>query len=91
MVKACSEPVRFSGMTESIAGMTSPAFTSHTWSPIRMSCRAIWSALCSVAREITDPASSVGFSSATGVRMPVRPTCTVIDSTIVSARSGAYL
>ena len=89
--KTRSPPVRFSGITDSIAGITSPAFTSQTWSPTRMSCRAIWSALCSVAREMVEPASSVGLSSATGVSMPVRPTCTVIDSTTVSARSGAYL
>ena len=35
--KTFSAPVRFSVMTESIAGMTSPALTSQTWSPIRMS------------------------------------------------------
>ena len=91
IAKALSAPVRFSTMTESIAGMTSPALTSQTWSPMRTSCRAIWSALCSVARAIVEPASGVGRSSATGVRMPVRPTWTVIASTTVSARSGSYL
>ena len=91
MLKTFSDPVRFSGIDDSIAGITSPAFTSQTWSPIRMSCRAIWSALWSVARDITDPASGTGLSSATGVRIPVRPTWTVIASTVVSARSGAYL
>ena len=86
-----SAPVRFSTMTESTAGMTSPALTIQTWSPMRMSWRAIWSSLCRVARAMVEPASSTGLSSATGVRMPVRPTWTVMDSTTVSARSGAYL
>ena len=45
-----------------------------TVSPMRMSLRLISSSLCSVAREIVEPARKTGSSSATGVRMPVRPT-----------------
>ena len=86
-----SAPVRFSLRTAAMAGMTSPAFSTRTWSPMRMSLRRMSSSLWSVARAIVEPQSRTARSSATGVRTPVRPTCTVIASTTVSARSGAYL
>ncbi len=45
-------------------GMTSPAFSMMTVSPSRMSLRATSSALCSVAIEIVEPATSTGSSTA---------------------------
>ena len=40
---------------------------------------------------MVEPATDTGSSSATGVSTPVRPTCTVIAFSRVSARSGSYL
>jgi hypothetical protein len=69
--------------------MTSPAFSMITVSPMRMSLRRISSSLCNVARLIVLPRSRIGSSSATGVSTPVRPTCTVIAWSRVSACSAA--
>ena len=55
-------------------GMTSPARCTITVSPMRISLRAISSSLCSVALETTTPPTVTGFSRATGVSAPVRPT-----------------
>ena len=60
-------------------GMTSPAFSMTTVSPMRMSLRRISSSLCSVARAMVLPRRKTGSSSATGVSVPVRPTCTVMS------------
>ena len=59
--------------TPTTAGMTSPAFSTNTMSPTRMSLRAISSWLCRVARATVVPARRTGSSSATGVRTPVPP------------------
>ena len=58
--------------------MTSPAFSTITQSPSRMSLRAMSSALCSVAIETVEPATNTGSSTANGVTAPVRPTLTAI-------------
>ena len=55
-----------------------PALRMTTVSPMRMSLRRISSSLWSVAREIVEPCTKTGSSSATGVSTPVRPTCTVM-------------
>jgi len=60
-------------------------------SPARTSFRTTSSSLWSVARETVVPASTTGSSSATGVKAPVRPTCTAIALTIVVACSAGYL
>ena len=51
----------------------------------------ISSSLCSVARETVTPPTSTGFRCATGVSAPVRPTCTSMSSTAVTACRAAYL
>ena len=60
--------------------MTSPARCTTTVSPTRTSLRAISSSLCSVAFETTTPPTVTGFSLATGVSAPVRPTWISIAS-----------
>ncbi len=57
-------------------GMTSPAFSTMTQSPSRMSLRAMSSALCSVAIDTVEPDTKTGSSIANGVTAPVRPTFT---------------
>ena len=49
------------------------------------------SALWSVARLTVVPPMKTGASSATGVSLPVRPTCTVMALTCVTARFGGEL
>ncbi len=71
--------------------MISPAFWITTASPTRMSFRSSSSALCRLARLTVVPASSTGSSSATGVSLPVLPTCTVIAVRRVTACSASYL
>ena len=65
---------RLSSTTARICGMTSPARCTTTVSPTRTSLRAISSSLCRVALETTTPPTVTGFSLATGVSAPVRPT-----------------
>ena len=86
-----SVPFRRSLRTLTTAGMTSPAFSISTVSPIRISLRAISSSLWSVARLTVLPLTTTGSSAATGVSVPVRPTCTRISSSFVSTRSASYL
>ena len=71
--------------------MISPAFWITTASPMRTSLRSSSSALCRLARRTVVPASSTGSSSATGVNLPVLPTCTVIPVSRVTACSASYL
>jgi hypothetical protein len=47
--------------------------------------------LWSVARLTVTPETSTGRSTATGVSLPVRPTCTTISSTCVTSMRGGYL
>jgi hypothetical protein len=65
--------------------MILPAFSTTTTSPMRTSLRSISSALCRLARLTTVPASCTGSSSATGVIVPVLPTCTRMSLTVVVA------
>ena len=71
--------------------MTSPAFWSTTWSPMRMSLRRTSSRLCRVARATVEPATLTGVRWATGVSVPVRPTYGTMSSTVVSTCSGGNL
>ena len=75
----------------STSGITSPALRTMTVSPTRTSLRCTSSSLCSVARATVEPATTTGSSSATGVSLPVRPTCTVISRNSVVFSSGGNL
>ena len=44
-----------------------------------------------MARDTVTPLTTFGVSIATGVKAPVRPTCTVMSSTSVSTCRAAYL
>ena len=57
----------------------------------RRPSRAISSSLCNVARETVTPPTVTGFKCATGVRAPVRPTCTSMFSNTVAACLAGYL
>ena len=77
--------------TRTTFGITSPERSITTSSPISRPKRSISSSLCNVARATVTPLTSTGFRCATGVSAPVRPTCTSIDSTVVTACRAAYL
>ncbi len=80
---------RFSNMTETTWGMTSPLRSMSTVSPTRTSLRLSSSSLWSVEREMVVPDSLTGSSTATGVRAPVRPTWTTMSSIrVVAWRAG---
>ena len=91
MTKGFSRPVRFSVMTLTTFGMTSPPRSIRTVSPSRMSLRFTSSSLCRVARLTVAPPTQTGASSATGVTAPVRPTLTSILSTVVVACAAGNL
>jgi hypothetical protein len=61
-----------------------------TVSPTRTSLRALVS-LCSVALVTVTPPTNTGASLATGVSLPVRPTCTSMACTVVSCSCAGYL
>ena len=82
---------RFSNITETTSGITSPARRTITVSPMRMSLRRISSSLCNVALVTLTPPTNTDLRRATGVIAPVRPTCTAISSTTVVASSAGYL
>ena len=82
----------FSGIEETICGMTSPALCTRTWSPSLISFLLISSSLCNVALDTNTPPILIGSSSATGVKIPVRPTWIVIFFNLVCAFSeGNFL
>ena len=91
ILNSFSDPFLSSVSTFTTAGMTSPAFSTSTQSPIRRSLREISSSLWSVARATVLPATKTGSNSATGVSTPLRPTWTVMSSRRVRACSGSYL
>ena len=91
MTNAYSSPVRASTTGPSTSGMTSPALRMITRSPMRTPLRSTSPALCSVASETVDPATSTGSISANGVTRPVRPTLTLMPLSVVVACSGGYL
>jgi len=78
-------------MRSAMAGITSPARSTFTVSPTRISLRATSSALCSVARLIVTPPTSTGLSKANGVSVPVRPTETTMSWTRVISFRGVNL
>jgi len=68
-----SWPLRFT--TSTTAGMTSPRFRDHHGiADANVFAFDFSSSLCNVARATVLPLTSTGFSIATGVRIPVRPT-----------------
>ena len=84
-------PVRKSFRTSTTAGMTSPAFSIMTVSPMRMSLRAISSSLCKVARATVDPLTRTGSSAATGSQHPGTSDLDQDVVQLVSTRSASYL
>ena len=83
IVNICTACGRFSRMTLTTSGITSPARRTITKSPIRTSLRRTSSSLWSVALVTVTPPTKTGLSLATGVIAPVRPTCTSMPSTCV--------
>ena len=59
--------------TETTCGITSPALSIKTVSPILISFRIISSSLCNVALDTTTPPILIGLILATGVNAPVLP------------------
>jgi hypothetical protein len=80
-----------SGSTPTTSGITSPARRTMTVSPTRTSLRRASSSLCSVALVTVTPPTKIGASLATGVSLPVRPTCTSMPSTSVNCSCAGYL
>ena len=80
-----------SSTTRATLGITSPPRSTSTQSPIFTPSRSISSMLCSVARLTVVPPMATGFSAATGVSLPVRPTCTRMSSICVSPARAANL
>ena len=74
-----------------ISGMTSFERRIHTPAPIRTRFRWMSPQLFSVARRTVAPASSTGSTSATGVTLPVRPTCQLTESSVEVASSASNL
>ncbi len=58
---------------------------------MRTSFLRISSSLCSVALRTVVPPTNTGSSLATGVSLPVRPTCTSMSRTTVSCSCAGYL
>ena len=71
--------------------MTSPALRMTTRSPISTPLRRTSSALCSVASDTVDCATTTGSMNANGVTRPVRPTLTRMSRSFVVTSSGGYL
>ncbi len=81
----------FRATTRTTSGITSPARRTMTVSPMRTSLRRTSSSLCSVALVTVTPPTKTGFSRATGVIAPVRPTCTSMPITSVAISSAGNL
>ncbi len=62
-----------------------------TVSPTRTSLRRASISLCRVALVTVTPPTNTGASLATGVSLPVRPTCTSMACTVVSCSCAGYL
>ena len=71
--------------------MTSPALRSTTVSPISTPLRFTSLALCRVAMPTVEPETSTGSITPNGVTRPVRPTLTLMSSSLVVTSSGGYL
>ena len=76
---------RRSSKTLTMCGITSPARSTTTVSPLRTSRRWTSLKLCSVVLLMVTPAMRTGASTAAGVSAPVRPTLTLKSMTCVSA------
>ena len=76
------------GAGESTCGITSPARSTITSSPARMSLRATSSSLCSVAIFTVTPPTWTGSSAANGCRSPNLPTFQRISLSFVTAVVG---
>ena len=76
------------GAGDSTCGITSPARSTITSSPIRMSLRARSSSLCSVACLIVTPATRTGSSIAYGCRSPNLPGFQPMSFSVVTAVVG---
>ena len=72
-------------------GITSPARSINTVSPICKPNRPISSMLCKVDRLTVTPPTCTGSSIATGVSVPMRPTCTTMSFTTVCSCRAGYL
>ena len=66
--------LRFSILTDTTWGITSPALCISIVSPTLISFLCISSSLCKVALETTTPPTVTGSTFATGVIAPVLPT-----------------
>ena len=86
-----SEPSRKSTTGPRTSGITSPALRITTVSPMSTPLRLTSDALCRVAWLTVDPATLTGSMKANGVTRPVRPTLTLMSSSLVVASSGGYL
>ena len=82
---------RRSGTVRATSGITSPARRTTTVSPTRTSLRRTSSSLWRVALVTVTPPTNTGFRRATGVSAPVRPTCTSMPASSVSASSAGNL
>ncbi len=91
MSNSRSEPSRRSTTGPSTSGITSPALRITTVSPISTPLRLTSEALCSVARLTVDPATLTGSMKANGVTRPVRPTLTLMSSSLVCRLLGRVL
>ena len=87
----CAPRGRFARSTSTTCGMISPAFSTITVSPIRMSLRWISSMLWSVACWTLVPAITTGSMVARGVSVPPFPTCHAICRRTVGFFSAGYL
>ena len=71
---AFSWPVLNSGNDFTICGITSPALSINTVSPIFKSLSLMYSSLCTYILDTVTPPMAIGISFATGVMAPVLPT-----------------
>ena len=83
--------MRFWVSGDTTCGITSPARITTTWSPARMSLRAMSSSLWSVALPTVTPPTLTGSSTAQGTMLPVRPTFTSMLFSFVTVVVGANL
>ena len=86
-----SLPVRSAITGPTTRGITSPARTTITVSPIRISLLSIYAALCSVALRTVTPPICTGSRTAFGLSVPVRPTVTPTSTSFVRASRALNL
>ena len=75
-------------MTATIFGITSPLRTNFTLSPIEIFNLSTSPELCKVTFSTVTPDTVTGATLATGVTVPVRPTCQSTSIRTVLASSG---